>query len=884
MIVQRCFVLASIIWLFWIATTQATMYLSCDQGNDLYQVLVDNDISCRRCDNPREAVAQAPSDACVLILAQHYPLATTQIEPSVLDEASRKNLRLYVEFPERIAGMELGSVQSSPWARCVVTSELFGESLAPMRIMAIHGCHFVTVAHDNPHLVLARVAGYNTAAYGLPSEDVHPLLVTHPTRRSMLIATTKLSHFVTGRYGPYEAWQQLWKVVLNWLDPNLVVDSLAWTQAVGPTYRRDETLPDDAVKQAVIRGVDWYSRGNFIVHPSWKHVWLENEGGGTNPFGPPMDLKLPVGNGSLGILEGHASRVDFEGNQQYRYWMRADCQAESALALSMRFRLDGDPRSQTLANNLMDFLYSTSNLRQGPRNDPQSPTYGLMGWATTHPHVYYGDDNARVFLGSIGAAANLNNPQWDKQICELILANFRTTGRYGFRGPRLEDPQIQARGWQSYWRGTTINIHPHFESWIWTSYLWLYDKVGYDMLLTRAREAIHRTMDAYPNWNWTNGIQQERGRMILVLAWLIRVDDAPQHRAWLKQIATDLLAHQATCGGIQEEVGQSGGTFGPPRSNAAYGTNEAPLIQENGDPAADMLYTTNFAFFGLNEAAAATGDAFYRDAADKMADFLVRIQCKSETHADLDGAWFRGFDMDRWEYWGSNADHGWGGWGTLTGWTQNWIVSTLAMRQQKTSLWDLTKDSQIAVHFEQCRKHLLPEDQIQPPLAHHVRHNGINVSISLKTPPAPTYPGEKGPASLLDGLLANPDHLNHADSEWLGFHGEDLVATIDLQQPRRIDRISLHCLQQVSLGIFLPAQVEVHVSEDGVVFHRVASLASDLDLHEAGPLDYTFTAKAVDRTARFVKITARNIGVIPAWHHAQGAKAWLFADEILIDG
>ncbi|NQV34955.1 MAG: hypothetical protein HQ515_19830, partial [Phycisphaeraceae bacterium] len=650
-----------------------------------------------------------------------------------------------------------------------------------------------------------------------------------------------------------------------------------------PMYNNHETLPGDAVTQAVTRGVNWYSRGNFLVHPAWKHVWLENEGGGTDPFGPPMDLSLPTGDGSLGILEGHASRVYFNGDQQYRYWMRADCQAESALALSMRARLDGDTRSQTIAKNLMNYMYSTSNLRQGPRNDPNSPTYGLMGWATTHPYVYYGDDNARVFLGSVGAAANLNSDAWDKKICELILANFRTTGRYGFRGPRLEDKQLQSQGWQAYWQGKVINIHPHFESWMWTSYLWLYDKVGHDHLLTRTRDAIRRCMDAYPDWKWTNGIQQERARMILVLAWLIRVDDTVQHRAWLKQVATDMLAHQDECGGIQEEVGKSGGQYGPSRSNAAYGTSEAPLIQANGDPTADMLYTTNFAFFGLNEAARATGDPFYQAATDKMADFLVRIQSQSDTHPDLDGAWFRGFDMDRWEYWGSNADHGWGVWGTLTGWTQNWIVSTLALRQQQTSLWDLTKDSRIAGHFEQCRQHMLPDDQIQLPEARHVKHDAVNRIISLKQSPSTNYPGERGTASLLDGLLSHADRLNHTNPEWLGFQGDDLGATIDLQEVRPIHNVSLHCMQQVSVGIFLPTQVEVYVSKNGDNFQRMTTLASDIDVRKAGPLAYTFTAKEINREARFLKIVARNMGTIPNWHRSKGAKAWLFVDEILIN-
>lgn len=695
-------------------SVQAALYISCDPNNDLYRTLVDHDIDCLRYHTPWQAVSQATQKAGVLILADGYPKETASVEDRVMEEAERKTLRLYVEFPGHIPGMRVSRIEQSSLGRCIVTSDLFGDALKPMRILGINGCHFVGVDHVTSHVVIARVAGYNSAVYGLSETKVNPILFEHDDHE-MLIATTKLSHFITGRYGPTAAWASLWQGIIRWLDPNLAVDALTWTESVRPMYGKTEALPKDAAPRAIIKGVDWFSRANFIVHPSWKHVWLENEGGGSDPFGPPMDLGLPVGDGSLGILEGHASRVYANGDQQYRYWMRADCQAESALALSTRARLDGDTRSRDIARNLMHYMYQTSNLRQGPRNDPNSPTYGLMGWATTHPYVYYGDDNARVFLGSIGTAANLKSAQWDRQICELVLANFRTTGQYGFRGPRLDDNTLQDKGWQHFWQGKGINIHPHFESWIWTSYLWLYDKVGHDILLTRTRDAIHRTMAAYPDWKWTNGIQQERGRMILVLAWLIRVDDTVQHRAWLKQVATDMLAHQDACGGIQEEVGKRGGQYGPPRSNAAYGTSEAPLIQANGDPAADMLYTTNFAFFGLNEAALATGDAFYLEAVDRMADFLVRIQSQSQSHADLDGAWFRGFDMDRWEYWGSNADHGWGVWGTLTGWTQNWIVSTLALHQQKTSLWDLTQDSQIAVHFDDCLEQMMPWQEKSTP-------------------------------------------------------------------------------------------------------------------------------------------------------------------------
>ena len=43
--------------------------------------------------------------------------------------------------------------------------------------------------------------------------------------------------------------------------------------------------------------------------------------------------------------------------------------------------------------------------------------------------------------------------------------------------------------------------------------------------------------------------------MLLPLAWLIRVDDRPEYREWLKQIATDIEKCQDESGAIREELG-----------------------------------------------------------------------------------------------------------------------------------------------------------------------------------------------------------------------------------------------------------------------------------------------------------------------------------------
>jgi len=78
--------------------------------------------------------------------------------------------------------------------------------------MSINSKHFISVNVSKPHMVAARVAGFDTAVYGLP-EETFPILFEHPMK-NMLIATTKLSHFVTGRHSPIDAVKTMWQKIL----------------------------------------------------------------------------------------------------------------------------------------------------------------------------------------------------------------------------------------------------------------------------------------------------------------------------------------------------------------------------------------------------------------------------------------------------------------------------------------------------------------------------------------------------------------------------------------------------------------------------------------------------------------------------------------------
>jgi hypothetical protein len=680
------------------------LVVSSSSENDLYKSIAAGGRAPIRRDTPAAAIEAAPEGGAVLILADGYPAERAYVPLELYGRARSKRLRLYVEYPSHVPALELGATRQTSWSRGVVASDAFGASLPRLRILGLHDCHFLPITLPGsitPHLVLARVAGFDSAVYGLPETDVHPMLFEHPAG-DVLVGATALSHFVTGRYAPVEAWPNVWWWILSWLVEEGTPPKIVAVPAVKPSFTREADLPAGAGRDAFRRGVKWFSASGLLMHPSWNTRWAQAAG---NKEKDGVDRGMPAGSasgdGSEGILEGFSSRIEPDGSQPVRWHRRADCIGETSGAFGVSCALDRNQRDCGIAERLNDYLYFRSEMGTGPRIDPSSASNGLLGWSLPmSPHVYYGDDNARALLGTIVAAASTRSSKWDERILRTIVGNFRTTGRLGFRGNRLEEGPLQKDGWRTFFESERVNYAPHYESYLWALYLWAYDKTRYGPFLERAKSAIGMTVAAYPDqWRWTNGIQQERARMLLPLSWLVRVEDTPEHRRWLATIARDLLALQDASGAIREEIGSAGrGRYGPPKSNAAYGTAEAPLIQTNGDPLTDLLYTSNFAFLGLHEAAAATGEATYRDAAQRLADYVVRIQARSTRFPEFDGAWFRAFDYRRWDYWASNADHGWGAWSVETGWTQAWLSTVLGLRELKTSVWELTSNSQVAKH------------------------------------------------------------------------------------------------------------------------------------------------------------------------------------------
>lgn len=684
------------------------IYCASDRDNDLATLLESEGYRLNYYASATEAIDAAPEKGAVLLLSKEYPAQGQALTAAMMERIDRKGLRVYAEFCSEIAGVKTESQPVELNLERAVLTDSLSPDLPELGLLTLNKSFFLPAEQAAPLMVTARVAGLDKAEYGLDNTPVQPLLFRLNDR--VWIATSKLSGFASGRFAPEKRWKSLWEYLVGHLTEAPRTRFSKWPAAVHPAYPGDGRLPADARRESIAKGIEWYYNGHFLVDSTWRTAWYEKyQGDGTMPVGPELPADAENGDGSLGVLEGHCSAIYADGRQAYRYWLRNDVQGESTLAFAVAGKLLNRPDYLAVSKRLVDFSFDT--FRDGPRNDPKSPSFGLLGWSTTHRGTYYGDDNARSILGMIGSAALQNDPQWNRKITEAILANFRTTGRNGFRDNSLLESDLQQNGWKYYRDRTGVSPHPHFESWMWACYLWLYDKTKYEPLLDLSERAIRTTMAAYPErWKWTNGIQQERARMVLPLAWLVRVSPTDEHKQWLDTMVNELLKNQVACGAIREELGDaSSGLFGKTRSNAEYGLHEAPLIFENGDPVADMLYTSNFAFFALNEAARATGNPQYGAAVEKLSDFLTRIQVRSDRFKNVDGAWFRAFNYQNWDYWASNADAGWGALSTLTGWIQSWIIGTQGFLEMESSLWEISQNSSIGEVMTAVRQDMLEE-------------------------------------------------------------------------------------------------------------------------------------------------------------------------------
>ena len=163
-------------------------------------------------------------------------------------------------------------------------------------------------------LVLAKVAGYDNATDGLPTEPnrVFPLLATASQSPLMLVAATPLSNARTRRFSPSARWQEVIAFILNHVAPAAHVPlSGLWVPSVTASFPADGTLPADAEATAVERGVGFFSSAGLLPSAESAAALVRACANGSSPIdcanfarrAPPFDF-APGGGQVCSPLQG----------------------------------------------------------------------------------------------------------------------------------------------------------------------------------------------------------------------------------------------------------------------------------------------------------------------------------------------------------------------------------------------------------------------------------------------------------------------------------------------------------------------------------------------------------------------------------------------------
>ncbi|MCA9649251.1 MAG: GH92 family glycosyl hydrolase [Myxococcales bacterium] len=178
------------------------------------------------------------------------------------------------------------------------------------------------------------------------------------------------------------------------------------------------------------------------------------------------------------------------------------------------------------------------------------------------------------------------------------------------------------------------------------------------------------------------------------------------------------------------------------------------------------------------------------------------------------------------------------------------------------------------------RAAVLEGERRGPVVAATFHRRAPGITASLAHPPNPSYHAGGG-VGLTDGRRGT-EHWRTGG--WLGFQGVDFEATLELDRPRSVHRVSAGFLQDARSWIWMPRELEVEVSADGEHWRRLGRATHDVpdtDVEHTYLRELSVQGRASE--VRFVRVRAPTYGTIPPWHPGAGAPTFVFVDEVTVE-
>jgi predicted alpha-1,2-mannosidase len=153
------------------------------------------------------------------------------------------------------------------------------------------------------------------------------------------------------------------------------------------------------------------------------------------------------------------------------------------------------------------------------------------------------------------------------------------------------------------------------------------------------------------------------------------------------------------------------------------------------------------------------------------------------------------------------------------------------------------------------------------------------IHLSLQTKFSNQY-AASGENALIDGIRGGNEYRT---GDWQGFFGEDIVARVNFDQPRKIEKIGASCIRDQKSWIFLPSEIQIEISKDGENFIKLNPIIiPKAKENDSNPKVFEFdTSNSVSEEIKAIRYLIKNPGNCPEWHLGKGNKTWLFVDELI---
>ena len=153
-------------------------------------------------------------------------------------------------------------------------------------------------------------------------------------------------------------------------------------------------------------------------------------------------------------------------------------------------------------------------------------------------------------------------------------------------------------------------------------------------------------------------------------------------------------------------------------------------------------------------------------------------------------------------------------------------------------------------------------------------------SVRLITTPDPKYPAQRD-ATIANGIKSDN---SQSSGKWLGYRDQDFQAYLLFQKPVKAQSVTLSMLRNIKGFIFPPVRVEVWGGKDEKSLKLLKVLTPEMPDEKTGNGEgLSLEADFQQQELSCIKLVAKPLAKLPAWHPGKGEKAWVFVDEVFVN-